>query len=53
MGSIGGGGCYVNFIENFGMKINGFGVGVFFGVECIYDVMEEFSFFLEDKVNIL
>lgn len=40
MGLIGGGGCYDDFIGIFGLK-NVFGVGVFFGVEWIYDVMEE------------
>lgn len=50
MGSIGGGGCYVDFISVFGLK-NMFGVGVFFGVECIYDVLEELELFLvEDSV---
>lgn len=53
MGSIGGGGRYANLTENFGMKTNGSGVGVSFGAERIYDVMEELSLFPEDKANTL
>jgi histidyl-tRNA synthetase len=53
MGSIGGGGRYANLTENFGMKTNGSGVGVSFGAERIYDVMEELNRFPEDKANTL
>jgi histidyl-tRNA synthetase len=53
MGSIGGGGRYANLTENFGMKTNGSGVGVSFGAERIYDVMEELNLFPEDKANTL
>ncbi|NRA47620.1 MAG: histidine--tRNA ligase [Phaeodactylibacter sp.] len=53
MGSIGGGGRYANLTENFGMKTNGSGVGVSFGAERIYDVMEDLSLFPQDKTNTL
>lgn len=44
MGSIGGGGRYENLTEIFGGK-NMTGVGVSFGIERIYDVMEELGLF--------
>jgi len=46
MGSIGGGGRYENLTEIFGGK-NMSGVGVSFGIERIYDVMEELNLFPE------
>ncbi|NBC08191.1 MAG: histidine--tRNA ligase [Bacteroidetes bacterium] len=53
MGSIGGGGRYADLTEVFGMKQNGSGVGISFGAERIYDVMEELKLFPEDKANTL
>jgi len=47
MGSIGGGGRYADLTSNFGLK-NMSGVGVSFGAERIYDVMEELGKFPED-----
>lgn len=44
MGSIGGGGRYANLTEIFGMSGNS-GVGISFGAERIYDVMEEKGLF--------
>jgi histidyl-tRNA synthetase len=55
MGSIGGGGRYDNLTEVFGLK-GVSGVGVSFGAERIYDVMEELNLFpesLEKNLNIL
>lgn len=47
MGSIGGGGRYDNLTEVFGLK-NVSGVGVSFGAERIYDVLEESKLFPVD-----
>jgi histidyl-tRNA synthetase len=44
MGSLGGGGRYDNLTEMFGAK-NMTGVGISFGIERIYDVMEELKLF--------
>ena len=44
MGSIGGGGRYDNLTEMFGGQ-NMSGVGISFGIERIYDVMEELNLF--------
>ncbi|MFN8286675.1 MAG: histidine--tRNA ligase [Chitinophagales bacterium] len=44
MGSLGGGGRYDNLTEMFGGQ-NMSGVGISFGVERIYDVMEELNLF--------
>jgi len=44
MGSIGGGGRYADLTSMFGMK-NMSGVGISFGAERIYDVMEELDLF--------
>lgn len=44
MGSLGGGGRYDNLTEIFGAK-NMSGVGISFGIERIYDVMEELNIF--------
>jgi histidyl-tRNA synthetase len=44
MGSLGGGGRYDNLTEMFGAK-NMTGVGISFGIERIYDVMEELNLF--------
>lgn len=44
MGSLGGGGRYDNLTEIFGAK-NMSGVGISFGIERIYDVMEELRLF--------
>ena len=55
MGSIGGGGRYDNLTELFGLK-GVSGVGVSFGAERIYDVMEELNLFpesLEKNLKIL
>lgn len=46
MGSIGGGGRYDNLTEMFGGQ-NLSGVGISFGIERIYDVMEELKLFPE------
>ncbi len=47
MGSIGGGGRYDDLTGTFGVK-NVPGVGISFGVDRIYDVMEELKLFPED-----
>ncbi|MFZ1749590.1 MAG: histidine--tRNA ligase [Saprospiraceae bacterium] len=47
MGSIGGGGRYDDLTEVFGMK-GVSGVGISFGAERIYDVMEELNLFPSD-----
>ena len=47
MGSIGGGGRYDDLTGLFGLK-NLSGVGVSFGIDRIYDVMEELQLFPED-----
>jgi histidyl-tRNA synthetase len=47
MGSIGGGGRYDNLTELFGVP-NIAGVGISFGVDRIYDVMEELKVFPEN-----
>ena len=44
MGSIAGGGRYADLTSNFGMK-NMPGVGISFGAERIYDVLEELNLF--------
>ena len=48
MGSIGGGGRYADLTSMFGMKDMS-GVGVSFGAERIYDVMEELDLFPESN----
>ena len=50
MGSIGGGGRYDNLTEVFDVK-NVPGIGVSFGLDRIYLVMEEMSLFPEDSLN--
>lgn len=50
MGSIGGGGRYDDLTSSFGMKDMS-GVGVSFGAERIYDVMEELNLFPDDATN--
>ncbi|MBP7822150.1 MAG: histidine--tRNA ligase, partial [Saprospiraceae bacterium] len=55
MGSIGGGGRYDNLTSNFGLK-DVSGVGVSFGAERIYDLMEELQLFpsiTEGKIKTL
>ncbi|MEL7250839.1 MAG: histidine--tRNA ligase, partial [Bacteroidota bacterium] len=47
MGSIGGGGRYADLTSVFGMK-NTPGVGVSFGAERIYDVLEELNLFPQE-----
>ncbi len=47
MGSIGSGGRYANLTEMFGGR-NMSGVGISFGVERIYDIMEELKLFPEN-----
>lgn len=48
MGSIGGGGRYDDLTSVFGLK-NVSGVGISFGAERIYDIMEELDLFPEDS----
>ena len=50
MGSIGGGGRYDDLTGVFGLK-NMSGVGVSFGAERIYDIMEELNLFPEENLN--
>jgi histidyl-tRNA synthetase len=50
MGSIGGGGRYDDLTGVFGLK-NMSGVGVSFGAERIYDVMEELNLFPMENLN--
>lgn len=50
MGSIGGGGRYDNLTEVFGVK-NIPGIGISFGLDRTYLVMEELGVFPEDAVN--
>lgn len=47
MGSIAGGGRYDNLTEVFGMKGNS-GIGISFGADRIYDVMESLAMFPEE-----
>ncbi len=47
MGSMGGGGRYADLTHMFGLK-NMSGVGVSFGAERIYDVMEDLDLFPHD-----
>ena len=49
MGSIGGGGRYDDLTRMFGLK-NITGVGVSFGADRIYDVMEELNLFPENTI---
>ena len=50
MGSIGGGGRYDNLTGLFGVP-NIAGVGISFGIDRIYDVMEELNLFPENIAN--
>ncbi len=50
MGSIGGGGRYDDLTGVFGLK-NVSGVGISFGAERIYDVMQELELFPEDSTQ--
>jgi histidyl-tRNA synthetase len=50
MGSIGGGGRYDDLTGVFGLK-NMSGVGVSFGAERIYDIMEELNLFPKENLN--
>lgn len=50
MGSIGGGGRYDNLTEVFGVK-NVPGIGISFGLDRIYLVMEELNIFPEDATS--
>jgi histidyl-tRNA synthetase len=52
MGSIGGGGRYDNLTEVFGLK-DVSGVGVSFGAERIYDVLESLQLFPNDNSSSL
>lgn len=45
IGSISGGGRYDNLTQSFGDKDNLSGVGISFGVDRLYDVMEELNLF--------
>jgi histidyl-tRNA synthetase len=48
MGSLSGGGRYDNLTESFGLKGTS-GVGISFGVDRIYDVLDELKLFPEDQ----
>ncbi|MFN8317443.1 MAG: histidine--tRNA ligase [Chitinophagales bacterium] len=50
MGSIGSGGRYANLTEMFGGRDMS-GVGISFGVERIYDIMEELKLFPQDALK--
>lgn len=50
MGSVGGGGRYNNLTEVFGVK-NMPGIGISFGLDRIYLVMEELGLFPDDSVS--
>lgn len=50
MGSIGSGGRYANLTEMFGGRDMS-GVGISFGVERIYDIMEELNLFPQDALK--
>lgn len=50
MGSIGGGGRYDDLTGVFGLK-NMSGVGISFGAERIYDIMEELNIFPKENLN--
>lgn len=52
MGSICGGGWYDDLIGFFGLS-GLLGVGIFFGVDCIYDVLLELGLFLEDVMVVV
>ena len=52
MGSICGGGRYDNLTETFGLK-NMSGVGISFGADRIYDVLDELELFPTESENIL
>ncbi len=51
MGSIGGGGRYDDLTSLFGVKESVPGVGISFGVDRIYDVLEELNLFPENIGN--
>ena len=51
IGSVSGGGRYDNLTENFGLKEKMSGVGFSFGVDRLYDVLEELDLFPEDSVQ--
>ena len=46
MGSISGGGRYDNLTEVFGLKEKVSGIGISFGIDRLYDVMEELQLFV-------
>src|SRR5512147_859323 len=48
IGSVSGGGRYDNLTQTFGDKENLSGVGFSFGVDRIYDAMEELKLFSDD-----
>ncbi|MBC7426074.1 MAG: histidine--tRNA ligase, partial [Bacteroidia bacterium] len=50
MGSLGGGGRYDNLTGNFGLK-GVSGVGISFGADRIYDVLEELKLFPDENIN--
>lgn len=50
IGSIIGGGCYDNLIGVFGM-VGVLGVGILFGVDCIFDVFNQLELYLKEVVN--
>ncbi|MEP1088367.1 histidine--tRNA ligase [Algoriphagus sp.] len=51
IGSVSGGGRYDNLTENFGLKEKMSGVGFSFGVDRLYDVLEELELFPEDSLQ--
>ncbi|MFC5625765.1 histidine--tRNA ligase [Algoriphagus winogradskyi] len=51
IGSVSGGGRYDNLTENFGLKEKMSGVGFSFGVDRLYDVLEELNLFPEDSLQ--
>ncbi|SFB21191.1 histidine--tRNA ligase [Algoriphagus aquimarinus] len=51
IGSVSGGGRYDNLTENFGLKEKMSGVGFSFGVDRLYDVLEELSLFPDDSIQ--
>ncbi|WP_339699757.1 histidine--tRNA ligase [Algoriphagus aquimarinus] len=51
IGSVSGGGRYDNLTENFGLKEKMSGVGFSFGVDRLYDVLEELGLFPDDSIQ--
>jgi histidyl-tRNA synthetase len=51
IGSVSGGGRYDNLVEAFGSKEKLSGVGISFGIDRIYDVMEELNLFPKEAIQ--